>query len=497
MRRLDTLLVALLSSTAVFLLLASCSSTGHDEPSRRPNVLLLLADDMQWDAIGALGEDRIRTPNLDRLVTEGTTFTHAYNQGSVHGAVCMPSRAMIITGRHLWRRGGDQVEGRRLWGEVFGEQGYATFVTGKWHNGKDALERGFQTIGATGGGMLHSTKQEEDGYNRGGAGNTWKPDDQSRGGHWQTVDGEIVHSSEHWADEAVGWIGQRATATDDDRPFFAHVAFHAPHDPRQAPTRHLDLYPPERSVLPQNVLPGHPFDNGALRLRDELLAPFPRDDAAIRLHMAEYAAIISHLDEQVGRILDALDDSGMADNTLVVFTADHGLAVGQHGLLGKQSLYDHSQRVAVVWRGPGIAVDVRRDDLVYLHSLFPTAAELTGVSTPDDLDAPSMAHMLHGDDGTNGGHETLFAAYSDTQRMVRDRTYKLIVYPQAMQVQLFNLQADPWETHNIADDPDQRATMTRLHGDLLRWMDATKDPLERALLDAPWEWTVTPVLAQH
>ena len=150
--------------------------------------------------------------------------------GSEHGAVCMPSRAMLLTGRHLWRRGGDNCEGHPLWGETFGAQGYATYVTGKWHNGPAALERAFQQIGPTGGGMLHSTSMGEDGYDRGAdrigvLGGEWLPDDPARAGHWLVVDGEVIHSSNRWAEAAMDWL--RAHAADgDERPFFVHLAFH-------------------------------------------------------------------------------------------------------------------------------------------------------------------------------------------------------------------------------------------------------------------------------
>jgi choline-sulfatase len=483
-------LAAVLATLFTYALLPACASLGGNAAGQaRPNVLILLADDLQWDALGALGDDRILTPNLDRLMSEGLTFTHMYNQGSEHGAVCMPSRAMFLTGRHLWRRGGDNVQGMPLMGESFGDAGYATFVTGKWHNGHEALQRGYQSVGPTGPGMLHSTSQSEDGYHRDGLGGTWLPDDETRKGHWVTGrDGDIVHSSTYWADEAITWMEKRE-ASDDGRPFLAHVAFHAPHDPRQAPTGFLDQYPLGERPLPPNMLREHPFDNGALRLRDEQLASFPRSDDAVRLHMAEYAAIVSHLDQQVGRILDALDESGMADDTLVLFTADHGLSVGQHGLLGKQSLYDHSTRVSWVLRGPGIPAGRRSDALTYLHSTFPTLAELCDVAAPASIDTPSLAPLIRG--AGESPHETLFAAYSHTQRMVRDRQHKLVLYPQVAQMQLFDLTDDPWEMENLADDPTLAPVIARLHGELLAWMDATEDPLDRADVALDRRWTVT------
>ncbi len=291
---------------------------------------------MQWNAIRSMGNGVIETPNLDRLVAQGTTFTRCYNQGSIHGAVCMPSRAMMITGRHLWRRGGDMVEGQLLWGEYFLQHGYETFFTGKWHNGNPAKKRAFSVIGETGGGMLHSTPKDGDGYNRpSDREDTWNPADKTRKGHWIERDDKVVHSSERWVDQTIDFLRGRAQG-EDPKPFLAHVAFHAPHDPRQAPQEYLDLYSADEMPLPPNYAPTHGFDNGELVVRDELLAPNPRTEHAVRAHIAEYYAIISHMDAQIGRLLAVLDELGLTENTLVVFAADHGLAVGQHGLIGKQ-----------------------------------------------------------------------------------------------------------------------------------------------------------------
>ena len=180
------------------------------------------------------------------------------------------------------------------------------------------------------------------------------------------------------------------------KPFFLYVGFNSPHDPRQAPKEFVDMYPPARIEVPPNYLPEHPFDQGDHEVRDEILAPFPRTREAVQLHRSEYYAHITYMDAQIGRILDALEKSGPARNTYVIFTADHGLAVGQHGLMGKQNLYDHSIRMPLMVAGPGIARGRRVDHLVYQHSLFATTCELAGVKAPDTLEFPSLADLLTG-----------------------------------------------------------------------------------------------------
>ena len=181
-----------------------------------------------------------------------------------------------------------------------------------------------------------------------------------------------------------------------------------------------------------------------------MLAPFPRTKAAVKLHRSEYYAIITHMDQQLGRVLDALERSGKASNTYVIFTADHGLAVGQHGLMGKQNMYDHSIRIPLLISGPGIPAGKRIDDLVYQHSVFPTTCELAGVPVPKTVEFPSLAPLLRG--SATPVHDSVFCRYRNFQRAVRTREHKLIVYPQIGRVQLFDLREDPWEVHDRSAD---------------------------------------------
>jgi len=458
------------------------AAPGHD----RPNVLVLFADDLTFRAVGASGQSEVKTPNIDRLARRGTTFTRASIQGGLSGAVCVASRAMLLTGRYLWQCGtnGDCTRDGKalypLWGQTLGDAGYRTYAVGKWHNGKASLEAAFQTTRPVIlGGMLESTPMNGPAYRRPAPGNPWTPDDPRWKGHWFDADGKAVHSSERWADAA---IRDMADASHGDRPFFVYVAFHAPHDPRQAPRSYLDMYPPESLKLPPNAVPRHPFDLGEFQNRDESLAPYPRTDAAVRTHLREYYAIISHLDAQVGRILDALERSGKADNTIVVFTADNGLAVGQHGLLGKQCLYDHSVRVPLIVAGPGVPKDKRVDAMVYMPSLYATTCEMAGVPAPKTVQFPSLVPLITGE--KQSLYDDLYGGYVHTQRMVRTDRWKLTLTPGAGEVQLFDVRNDPWEQHNVAGDPGNAKVITDLYARLLRWMKETGDPFPVAKLDA-------------
>jgi len=195
----------------------------------------------------------------------------------------------------------------------------------------------------------------------------------------------------------------------------------------------------------------------------------------VQTHISEYYAIITHLDQQIGRILDALDASGKADNTIILFAADQGLAVGQHGLMGKQNQYDHSVRMPFVMCGPGIEPGRRIEALVYLQSLFATTCEMARVETPDTVQFPSLVPLLTG--RKERLYDSIYGAYRDLQRMVRTERYKLIRYPQVHKVQLFDLQEDPWETKDVAEDARYADTVRSLDEQLHRWMKETGDKL--------------------
>ncbi len=283
----------------------------------RPNVLLLFTDDQRFDTIGALGYDEVITPTMDALVHRGTAFTNAYIMGGSCGAVCMPSRAMLMTGRtlyHLEGQGQGIPKDHVLLGEALQAEGYRTFGTGKWHNGPRAYARSF-TGGAEifFGGMDDHWNVPACDFDPTGAYDNARPFVRTP-----------VHRQRH-SPCATSTTSRRASTPascsptppstssrpiDDDAPFFAYVSFMAPHDPRTMPKQYLDMYDPAAVTLPPSFMPQHPFDNGELWVRDELLAEFPRTPEEIRRHNAEYYAMISHLDAQIGRILATLDARG-------------------------------------------------------------------------------------------------------------------------------------------------------------------------------------------
>jgi choline-sulfatase len=468
-------------------LLLACAATTSGAANRfaaagfeQPNFLLLFSDDQTFRALSCVGELEVRTPNLDRLAQRGLLFTHCFNQGGYSGAVCIPSRAMLNTGRTVWQcrgaKGQGLAEGAALWGETLGRAGYDTFMTGKWHLPPPALKRSFKTLGLETPGFLPSTKDDGPAYRRPAPGNDWTPDDPKWKGHWLTVDDQIVHSSTRIADEAIDFLKKkRKRFLRKPKPFFMYVAFNAPHDPRQAAQTYLDLYPAAQLALPPNFAPQHPFPIEVREGRDEILAPFPRTPEVIREHLREYYAIITHMDVEIGRILDALEASGRLANTIVIFTSDQGLAVGQHGLLGKQSLYDHSLRMPFIMAGPGLPKGGRIDALFHMQSLYATTCEMAGVPVPDSVQFPSIIPLITG--GKEELHEALYGAFLDRQRSVRTKEWKLIRTPAANQVQLSNVKDDPWETRNLAGNPAHAETVARLDARLRELMKEMHDPM--------------------
>lgn len=416
----------------------------------RPNVLFLLTDDQRFDAVHALGTRELRTPTMDRLLRSGFTFSRAHIMGGTVPAVCMPSRAMLLSGRslfHLQRDGAEIPESDRTLPEVFRDSGYTTFATGKWHNGPASLNRGFTHGAALFFGGMHDHRSV--------------PTHPLRTDLGYTKDRATVtdtFSSELFSNAAIEFLGNH----DASKPFFAYVSYTSPHDPRTAPDEFRRLYPPDSIPLPENFMPEHPFDNGELRVRDELLAPFPRTPDAIRRHIADYYAMISHLDAQIGRVLTTLEEKGFADNTIVVFASDNGLAVGQHGLLGKQSLYEHSIRVPLIVTGPGIPANRRSTSLCYLHDVFPTLCDLAGLNIPGTVEALSLAGIIRG--SRRKARNAVFGAYRNCQRMIRQNEWKLIRYNAGGEErsQLFNLARDPYETEDLSRVSGHRRTAARL-----------------------------------
>jgi arylsulfatase A-like enzyme len=431
-RNLALLCGVAVSACSVFALPA------QTKPSH-PNILFILSDDHRPDCVGALGNPHIKTPTLDTLVDRGVSFSRAYVMGSTEGAVCCPSRCMIATGRSLFHLPSANLR-----------QGYKQFAAAMQDKteGQDwsLLPRWMRAHGYD---TCHIGKR----------GNECTPALESYEldiTHNDPTPPERARSSQVHADDLIKYLRGRT----NDRPFFVYLAPPVPHDPRVAPTEFMEMYKPTDIPLPANFVPMHPFDNGEMTVRDELLAPWPRTPDIIRRHLADYYACITCLDHHLARVFACLKDLGQFTNTFIIFAGDNGLSLGEHGLMGKQNLYEYGgMHVPLVIAGPGIK-HAQSGALVYLYDLFPTICDLAQVPVPASSEGQSLVPLLTGKPAKQ--RDYLFTCYKNVQRAVRTDRWKLIRYPQVDQTQLFDLQNDPHELNNLAAKPEQASRLKEM-----------------------------------
>jgi arylsulfatase A-like enzyme len=424
--------------------------------ARPPNILHIHADDHRADGLHALGNDLLKTPNLDRLVEQGMTFRNCYTMGSMIGAVCLPSRTMLLTGRSWLRAPGrmnpqaDAVDPSLTLPRVLGAAGYETYHVGK-------------------------------------GGNEFKPGIEAFDTNLVIDDhGPVLRrgSSERHADATLKFLKQRTGG----KPFYIYFAPPVPHDPRVAAPEFHKLYDPATVPLPAAFLPQHPFDNGEMTVRDEMLAPWPRTPADTKQQLADYYACITGLDHHLGRVFEQLKAMGEWNNTIIIFTGDNGLSLGEHGLFGKQNLYQFGgMHVPCVIAGPGIPKG-KSEALIYLMDLFPTLCDWSGAKIPAGVEGTSLAPILSGKATTV--REVLYTGYRNCQRALRDDRWKLIRYPLVDQTQLFDLQTDPHELTNLADRPEQAAKVVELTGYLKKEMARYGDTVPLQVANPqPAAWT--------
>ncbi len=477
-------------SSLIALSLMGCQNSSARQ-KEKPNILFIISDDHSFQMLGSVMKEAISTPNLDRLRNDGVYFSHAYNSGAWMGAVSMASRSMLVTGQHLWKvrdyskstrtlidekpapeAGGKPIKNFRLhddayWPQHMKKAGYETYFAGKWHN-VGIVEQLFDHFRNVRGGMAD---QHSDCYQREFIENKpdkWQPYDKSYGGFWQ--------GGEHWSEvlkkDALLYLDQ---IKQHDDPFFLYLGFNAPHDPRQSPKSFVDMYPPSQIAVPENFAPKYEYADSigcSMKLRDEQLAPSPRTEYSIQVNRQEYFASISHMDQQIGEILDKLEAIGELDNTYIIYTSDHGIAIGDHGLLGKQNMYDASMRVPFFISGPDIPKGVTINEMIYLQDAMATCLDLAGSDALNKVDFKSVLPLIRGD----AGRDYIYGAYMDLQRMVCNDHYKMIIYPKVGVIRLFDLKEDPNEMYDLAlqerfypvmnDLYNQFKQLQKEHGDL-------------------------------
>ena len=445
---------------------------------RRPNLLFILVDDQSpFDLKLYNPQSTLETPNIDKLAAQGMVFDGAYHMGSFSGAVCMPSRHMIMSGRTAWHLPpapwGSKTSPPALEQQtipaVFNRAGYATMRTCKMGNSYEAANKLFTV--------------RKDATKRGG-------DDES-GSKWH-------------GDQVMNYLGERET-TKDTKPFLIYYGFSHPHDERDGKpellakygaTNHTDeANPPSlhslQPPLPPNYLKAHPFNNTDMKVRDEVAVSGVwqrRDEASIRNEIGRQYACSDNIDIQIGRVLKKLEETGELDNTYIIYTADHGMSIGRHGLMGKQNLYQHTWRVPFIVKGPGIAAGKRVEGNIYLLDVLATLCDLAGVTPPETNEGTSFKPVLNGEKTVI--RDVLYGTYAGGSkpgmRAVKQGDWKLIQYEsadgKAKHTQLFNLSENPDELllehgkPNLADDPKQAEKLKEMQALLLAEMRRLDDP---------------------
>lgn len=445
-----------------------------------PNVLLILADDLRPDAPGFAGGRAARTPNLDQLARGGTVFTRA----ACSYPICHVSRSELLSGRLALGRSGQGAPGgpvafdpaSPLLPAFLAAAGWHTVHAGKWHVAGTPAQRGFRETA----GMFSS----------GGAAGKLSSVDRTPSG--REVTGYRGWTFKDAAGRALPELGvgltpetdrmitaQAAAAIDRlrDRPFFLQVNLTAPHDPLLDPPGSKRGPAP---ALPANFRPAPGFATGNTDGRDERIVPAPRTAEAVSTERELYFRLVEEVDRNVGELLMALAAAGLRERTLVIFSSDNGLALGSHGLMGKQNQYEHSFNVPLLLAGPGIPAARRFAAQCYLRDLYPTLCELLRLPAPAGLDGRSLAPVLRGERAEV--HDAVFGYFTATQRMIRTADgWKLIWYPALNRTELFHLPTDPDELRDLAGEPAHAARLEDLRTRLASWQLRHRDPAPPAL----------------
>ena len=429
-----------------------------------PNIVFVVSDDQRADTIQSLGNPRIQTPTLDALVRRGTSFTRAV----ATYPICHVSRAEMLTGcpaREAYPKYPNPPINSKLQTlpRAFAEAGYVVCYTGKWHTDGTPQRHGYTTTSglySSGGGKGQRLTHQTDHAGRLVTGYTgWTFKTASGTAEPDKGIGLTSATDRHIADGAIRFLERQERG----KPFLLHINFTSPHDPRIWPEgeRH---YRAADMKLPDNFAPKHPFDHGNIDGRDEKLLPRPLQQADVQAELACYYAMITEMDRQLGRVIQTLADTGHMSNAIIIFTSDQGLALGSHGLLGKQNLYEHTVTVPLIIAGPGMPENQRSSAQCRLYDLFPTLCELAALPIPSTVQGKSLLPLLK--DNIKELHRLIIAHFTDTQTMVRENRFKLIHYWKQNRSQLFDLHTDPQELSDLGESPAHRDLFTRLWASL-------------------------------
>jgi choline-sulfatase len=430
------------------------------------NVLVLMSDEHNRDALGAYGHPAVRTPHLDLLAARGARFTNAY----AATPVCVPSRSSFATGRYAheigaWDNTTPYLGSPPSWAHRTRTAGYRTLSIGKLHYRDESDDTGFPErrlpmhvvngVGDLRGNLLR------------------EPQPVRRIARTKLVDAGAGMSEYNRydlaiAEEAATFLRDEAAAAG---PWVAFVSFVAPHFPLIVPQNYVDMYPPESVILPRQYSlaerPHHPVLD-AMRAAFDVADEF--DEATLRRAISVYYALCTFMDDRVGTVLSALDQSGCRDDTLVLYTSDHGDQIGEHGLWWKYTMYEGSVAVPLLLAGPDVPRGVVVDAPVSLVDAYPTILDALKLApTAQEIDVPG-ASLLAFARGERSDARPIFSEYHAMGAitgmfMLRDGSYKFVYYA-GYAPQLFDLAADPGEMRDLAANPAYAGVRARCEAKL-------------------------------
>ncbi len=460
----------------------------------RPNIVVIMADDHGRQAISCYGSTLVRTPNIDRLAREGMRFGNAMANNSI----CSPSRATMLTGKynHLCgvRKLDDHFDGtQQTFPKLLQQAGYQTAIVGKWHLFSQPTGFDFYSV-LPGHGRYYDCPLKE-------TGQPWG-DDGNRGG--------VVHPgylTDVITDVALDWLGRRRP----DRPFCLLIHHKAPHSPHDPAPRHKDLFKDTVFPEPSNLLDDYkgrapePVADAISWSRlvqnpepqyqyfkREFTGDIAHDTRfAYQAYLRNYLRLVTTLDENVGRVLDYLDKSGLAKSTIVVYTSDNGYFLGEHGFYNKMWMYEEGFHIPLIVRMPGGRSGTVNEDMVSMLDLAPTVLDLAGGNVPTDIQGGSVKPLLAGTStvwrdafyyhyyGVAGRPDSRnWIGYHEIMG-VRTKTAKLVYYPDWKDGpfwEFFDLAQDPHEMANLYHDPQRQEEVRACKGKLRELADRYKDP---------------------
>ncbi|UZO82300.1 sulfatase-like hydrolase/transferase [Aquimarina sp. ERC-38] len=411
------------------------------------NVVFIESDDQSNQAVGAYGNTLMVTPNIDQLASEGISFTAAYNMGCWSPAVCIPSRTMLMYGKYLWdAKKINRKNAPKSLPEKLQDNGYYTYMTGKWHASGKPVESIFNETGSI------------------------------RSGQFNTYYTEEGHITDVTASEAANFI----TNYKGEKPFFAYVAFNAPHVPRETEQQYYNLYPTDKITLP-------PSFSDQMRLNKNIkyqYAPDPLRLKTMQKRVQRNNAMVTHMDVRIGDIIKALKDKGIYDRTLIVFTSDHGINFGENGVSGKVCLYEPSVTAPLIVKAPGFDANRKINQRVYLQDIAPTLFDLLKLKPMEATDFKSLLPLISKKQNVRN---SIYLAMFDDQRGMISGDYKLIIYPETKVLELYNIKKDPWETTNLYQKKESKKIITKLLKELKIWQQKTGDMADLTAIFTPYK----------